>query len=122
MHNLIRWSVDGTPAPRGERIETDASGEIVRDEHGNARGGVRLSYLEVPTATYIARAPGAEAFRAMIGQEVPFSKEKLVALYGTHDALRRAGRGILDRLVAEGWIFPEHGDEIRAEAELSDIP
>ena len=39
MHNLIEWVTKGTAPPKADRIETDANGEIVRDEYGNARGG-----------------------------------------------------------------------------------
>jgi hypothetical protein len=122
LDNLIRWVVDGTPAPRAPHIETDADGVIVRDEHGNARGGVRLSQLDVPIATYLARKPGAEAFAGMIGYEVPFSREKLSALYGTHERYVELVGESLDRLVAERWIFPEDADDLRTEAALADIP
>lgn len=122
FHNLIRWVGEGITPPRGDRIETGADGEILRDEHGNARGGVRLSYVDVPFATYLARAPGEDPFRGMIGLQVPFPRQKLVELYGTHDAYVARVKKRVDELVTEGWILPEHADELRAEAEQSDIP
>jgi Alpha/beta hydrolase domain len=122
LHNLIQWVDKGVTPPRGDRIKTGEDGEIVRDEHGNARGGVRLSYIEVPFATYIARAPGGDMFRGMIGLEVPFPKQKLLDLYGTHDRYVAHVKECLDQLVAQGWILPEYADELRAEAEQSDIP
>jgi hypothetical protein len=85
VHNLIEWVTKGIAPPRAERIETDASGEIVRDEYGNARGGVRLSHVDVPFATYIASTAGETMFQRMIGLQVPFSKEQLATLYPTHD-------------------------------------
>jgi len=46
------WLVRGVVPPAQARIETDESGRLVRDEFGNARGGVRLPDLEVPIGTF----------------------------------------------------------------------
>ena len=60
--NLDRWVRDGTPAPRAERVAVKNGGTpqaaIATDEFGNAIGGVRSPYLDVPTATYYASTPG----------------------------------------------------------------
>jgi hypothetical protein len=122
MRNLIEWVTKGIEPPKADRIETDASGEIVRDEYGNARGGVRLSYVDVPFATYIASSSGETMFQRMIGLQIPFSKEQLSALYPTHDDYVAKVKASVDALVRDRWIFPEHGDEILAEAEAADIP
>src|SRR5215831_18837425 len=54
--HLVEWVMKGTAPPKGPRIEVK-DGKIVRDEHGNAKGGIRSPYLDVPTAHYIASAP-----------------------------------------------------------------
>jgi hypothetical protein len=122
MHNLIEWVTRGTAPPKADRIETDDNGEIVRDEYGNARGGVRLTYVDVPFATYIASSPGDTMYQRMIGLEVPFAKEQLTALYPTHDDYVAKVKESVAGLVRDRWIFPEHGDEILAEAEAAAIP
>ena len=122
MHNLIEWVKQGTAPPKADRIETDANGEIVRDEYGNARGGVRLSYVDVPFATYIASSSGDTMFQRMIGVEVPLSKEQLAARYPTHDDYVGKVKESVEGLVRDRWIFPEHGKEILAEAEAAAIP
>jgi hypothetical protein len=122
VDNLVAWVTEGTPPPRAARIETDADGQIVRDEFGNARGGLRLSYLDVPFATYIASSPGDTMFSRMIGFEVPFPKEQLADLYPTHDDYVAKVKASVERLVRDRFILPEHGDEILAEAEAAAIP
>lgn len=52
---------------------------FVRDADGNARGGLRMPYLEVPVATY----DGTGCL--LLGTSTPFSAPKLRALYPTHD-------------------------------------
>ena len=122
MHNLIEWVTKGTAPPKADRIQTGADGEIVRDEYGNARGGVRLSYVTVPFATYIASSPGDTMFQRMIGLQVPFPKARLAALYPTHDDYVAKIKESVEGLVRDRWIFPEHGEEILAEAEAAAIP
>jgi hypothetical protein len=122
LHNLIEWVTKGIPAPRAERIQTDPNGEIVRDARGNALGGVRLSYIDVPFATYIARSPGTDMFRGMIGQQVPFSKEQLASLYPTHEDYASKVKACIESLVRERWLFAEDADELVAEAEMAAIP
>ena len=122
MHNLIEWVTMETAPPKADRIETDTNGEIVRDEYGNARGGVRLSYVDVPCVTYIASSPGDTMFPRMIGVEVPLAKEQLAAPYPTHDDYVAKVKASVERLVRDRWIFPEDGDEIVAEAESASVP
>ncbi len=122
VHNLIEWVTKGTPPPKADRIETDANGEIVRDEYGNARGGVRLSYVDVPCVTYIASSVGDTMFTRMIGVEVPLAKEQLAALYPTHDDYVAKVKNSVETSVRDRWIFPAHGEEIMAEAESASVP
>lgn len=122
LHNLIEWVTKGIPAPTAAPIEVDADGRIVRDEHGNARGGVRLSYIDVPFATFIARSSGGDMYRGMIGQQIPFSKEKLASLYPTHEEYVSRVRACLRSLEDDRWIFPQDAAELLAEADAADIP
>ena len=122
LHNLIEWVTKGIAAPRSALIEVDADGHIVRDEHGNARGGVRLSYIDVPFATFIARSPGGDMYRGMIGQQIPFSRETLAALYPSHEEYVAKVRQCLQSLTDDRWIFPQDAAELLAEAEAAAIP
>src|SRR5207302_10637899 len=51
IHHLHTWVHGGTPPPVQPRIDFSGDpAEIVRDEHGIARGGIRLPQVEVPVA------------------------------------------------------------------------
>jgi hypothetical protein len=115
--NLYRWVEEGTPPPRAERIQvSEQTVDLVRDDHGNALGGVRTPYLDVPTATYTGSNPGA----ALMGMKQPFPPEELRALYGDHATyLERFGRRT-DELLAEGWFLPEHAEAMKHEAEAAE--
>lgn len=54
---------------------------VVTDEHGNAKGGVRLPPIDVPVATYDARAEEC----ALFGRTDRFDQDELEELYGTKD-------------------------------------
>jgi hypothetical protein len=122
LHNLIEWVTKAIPAPRAEGIDVDANAEITRDEHGNARGGVRLSYIDVPFATFIARSSGGDMYRGMIGQQIPISKDKLATLYPTHDDYVTKVQRCLRSLEDDRWLFAQDAAELLAEAEAAPIP
>lgn len=108
--NLVNWVRDGKSPPRAPRIEV-ANGAMVRDEFGNAKGGLRSPYVDVPTGRYET----AKYLRHLIGAEMPFSAEKLRELYGSRaDYLQRFDLGI-DALVDGGWILPTDGATLKVE-------
>jgi hypothetical protein len=117
MLNLINWVTKGVAPPKSPRLEL-ANGEIVRDEFGNARGGVRNPYVDVPTVRFIASPPvpaGGDRSRAMMGLQEPFPAEKLRRLYKSRENyLQQFNRGI-DRMVKGRWITAEDGARLKQE-------
>jgi len=83
LHLLCAWVQDGTPPPTQPRIEFAGDPpEIRRDEHGIARGGIRLPQVAVPLAhnSAVPASPGPLA--RLGGSCVPFPPGKVRALYG----------------------------------------
>ncbi|MEW2358309.1 alpha/beta hydrolase domain-containing protein [Spirillospora sp. NPDC029432] len=78
--HLVRWTERGTAPPAAPPLEFAADGTKARDEHGLARGGIRLSQVAVPTALNTGDNSG-ETFCVLFGTHVPFDKAKLDALY-----------------------------------------
>jgi Alpha/beta hydrolase domain len=115
--NLINWITKGVSPPKAAPIEM-ANGDIVRDEYGNAKGGVRTPYVDLPTVRYIASAPATEPVnmaRRMIGLQEAISAEKLQSMYQSRaDYLRRFDQEI-DRLVGEHWLLLKDGAQLKAE-------
>lgn len=116
--HLIDWVTKGTVPPRGARLEQTDAGEMIRDEHGNVRGGIRSPWVEVPTARIIASPPvtsGEDRSRAQMGIQQNFSREKLVSLYGTREAYLAKFTSSIDSLVAGGWITAADGARYKTE-------
>lgn len=116
VYNLVEWVMNDVAPPKAARIEV-RDGAIVRDEVGNAKGGVRSPYVDTPTVRYIAAAPGDDGnfFRRLIGFQEPLSKEKLQGLYRTRENyLDQFNRGI-DEMIAARWLRPQDGEKLKVE-------
>ncbi|MEX0619824.1 MAG: alpha/beta hydrolase domain-containing protein [Pseudohongiellaceae bacterium] len=117
---LADWVIDGRPAPRAPRIVTDAGGNIVRDEHGNATGGMPSPQISVPVTniqTVSPQSPANTSARCdMVGPQVDFSTDKLAQLYGNHRGYMRRLRSELRELIDAGWVLPLHRDEVLEQA------
>jgi len=127
--DLTKWLDDGTPPPRAARIEvTDTrAGTTDRDRFGNALGGLRTPFVDVPTATYsptdgTAHDTDLSGLCPLIGFSMPFSHATLHALYPSHaDYLARVTRET-NELVHKGfWVAPDAANVVR-QAAASDVP
>jgi hypothetical protein len=86
LHHLQMWMTDGVAPPMQPLIEFAGSPlEIVRDEDGIARGGIRLPQVEVPVAhnSAIQQTPGV--FARLVGFHQAFPLEKVRERYGTRE-------------------------------------
>ena len=123
LRNLVEWVRDGEPAPRANRIELEADGRtIVRDAHGNASGGVRTAYLDVPVARYETvseRRPGAPGGGRcdMVGAQFDLGHEELRILYGSKEQYVARLERRLDELVQDRWLLDFHARELLREAQ-----
>ena len=118
--HLHNWINGGPPPPKQAPIVvTGATPEIVRDQHGNARGGVRLPDVDVPIATYrgLGDGPGA-----LGGVTIPFPGEKLKALYPTHEDYVRKLSAAADTAGKRGVILPYRVAEYKAQARAAKVP
>lgn len=144
--NLRRWIVDGTPPPRADRVRhlphredgpTGSAPEALpldRDEHGNAIGGVRTPWVDVPIARYFPHStlagdgqlvgpPGRPRIDLgdIMGCMHRFEPERLRELYGSPDRYREEFDAALERTIAAGWINPADAATLRTTAELVDF-
>jgi hypothetical protein len=108
LHALRDW-VAGRPPPTAEPLQV-VDGAIVRDEHGNALGGVRTPPLDVPAATHTGEG-------TPLGSSTPFTTDQLGALYGNRDAYLAAYRAATDAAVEAGFILAADAAEVNADAE-----
>jgi Alpha/beta hydrolase domain len=83
LHHLHEWLATGTAPPEPPLIEfTGDPPEVARDEHGIARGGIRLPQVEAPIAQNSAIPVADDIFSVLYGSSVSFPATKVRELYG----------------------------------------
>ncbi len=145
LDNLITWLDKGVAPPHVPHIETSPDGrEIKRDAYGNALGGFRTTYLDVPIATYhstwgsyttIVEVPGqavaggqgkvsdeVAARCDMIGWTQPVDKDKVKALYPTHADYVKKVSASTAALVRKHLLLPADAAVFNEEAKAASIP
>jgi len=119
--HLRPWIADGAPPPSLPRIELDESGRIRRDEHGIARGGIRLPDVEVPLATLTADA-GVEGLGGLSGARHDFDDATLRKLYASRDDYLSRYDTAVDAAVDAGFVVAPDDDDLRRVARERELP
>jgi hypothetical protein len=131
LHHLIEWIAHGTTPPHAPPIavDQDTSGDnspLALDENGNARGGVRNVWVDVPIATYgvlgKGKTPAQDRLCQLAGSEVPLPAARLKSLYRDKGDYEKKIDTRLGELVKEGWFLPEYVDAIKADARVTPLP
>lgn len=123
--NMENWIRSGTLPPKGDRIQTDAGGAIIRDAYGNAKGGVRTPYVDVPVKRYFPYSSacptcpntpglcvynppticgGCSAWCVILGNMVPFDQATLKGLYKNHGGYVSKFVKSTQQLFKGGWV------------------
>ncbi len=121
LAHLQRWMTDRVAPPSLPRVEV--AGEplrVVRDELGNGLGGVRMPYLEVPTAAH--RGESLDDNPDLSGESVPFTAEQLHVLYPDHDTYVGRFDAAVQQAVDAGYVLPRDAARLRADARATDVP
>ena len=131
LQHLVAWVDRGVVPPRAQPIGFDNNtandgSRLALDVHGNAKGGVPSTYVDVPVAQYGVPNSGATQpanFNCSIaGWRIPFNEDTLRDLYKNRGSyISRLNRRLME-LVREGWVLPEYTEDIRADAHAIDIP
>jgi hypothetical protein len=125
-------SSSAAPAPDAGRGRGGPAGprwEIVRDEMGLARGGIRLAAVAAPIAKNTgdnvgsvgAAAAGGERNCRLMGSSEPFDATRLASLYPTHDAYVARVREATDKNLKAGYVTKADADATIRDAEHSKI-
>lgn len=130
LDHLIRWVDKGTPPPRAPRVEVSAN-QMVLDAQGNVRGGVRNTYVDVPTAKIIVPNKGkaglppevrADFYCNITGFEEPMSVDALKALYRDKRSYQRTVEARLKALTKQGWFLPVYEKQVLSDAAAIALP
>lgn len=124
--NLDRWVRAGTPPPYAPHIEAVGDGTpaatIVDDKYGNALGGLRNPYVDVPIGTYYGTTPGTGTCLLLWGHWTPFSQDQLAQLYPTHEDYVARVRQDVEVLVGQRLLTADDGAEVIQQAAGAAVP
>lgn len=121
---LNAWVRDGIVPPTAPPIEIATEGTtvtVVRDEHGNARGGIRTPYVDAPIAAFTGEQTNSSVVCRLFGSTVLFDQTTLAALYPDHASYVAAFNASTDQAVADGFLLPPDAALLKTNAEQSDI-
>ncbi|KAL6815250.1 hypothetical protein GGI42DRAFT_311161 [Trichoderma sp. SZMC 28013] len=108
-------SNDKFAPPCSSTIQTvGLSDEIVRDEHGNAVGGVRTLHTDVPLSRIVAATPKGRP-NWYCGSEWAFGPEFLQQLYGTVANYRHLAGLAISKQIRAGFLLPDDAEVLRRE-------
>jgi hypothetical protein len=116
---LIRWVEDDVAPPSRARIELDVAGEVStpsHDEFGNALGGLRSPFVDLPLSTYKVHAESGGMFM-LTGDEIPLAHDTVVEQYQTLESYLQRFRVALDATIAAGDLLSIDRDELLASQE-----
>ncbi len=131
LNYLIDWITKGTLPPHAPPIEVDRdpSGDgsyLALDEFGNAKGGVRNVWVDVPIATYGVFGKGktttADRLCLLAGTEAPLAADRLKRLYPDASTYRTRVTQRLEALVKAGWFLPEYVDAVQKDVAATALP
>jgi hypothetical protein len=131
LNHLIEWIANGKTPPHAPPIAVDQNtagdnSHLALDEFGNAKGGIRNVWVDVPIASYGVFGKGKTAAQdrlcQLAGTEVPLAEATLRTLYRSKDDYVARVDQRLEQLIAEGWFLPEYADMVRADAKREVIP
>ncbi|NGY04950.1 alpha/beta hydrolase domain-containing protein [Solimonas terrae] len=126
MRALNAWLVDGIAPPKAPRMQVNAAGDgVLRDANGNALGGIRSPYLDVPTAVLSGENSSTQddgGICFLVGKTALFDTATLQSLYADHDHYVAAVRSAAQDAVDKGFLLDEDATLIETAAEQSSVP
>ena len=131
LNHLIEWIGNGKTPPHASPIAVDQDPKndgspLALDEHGNATGGIRNVWVDVPIATYGVFGKGKtqqqDRLCQLAGTKVPLAAEVLRKLYRSNADYTARVEQRLKQFIADGWFLSEYADMARADAKNVVIP
>jgi hypothetical protein len=130
LHHLIQWVDKGFIPPHGQWIAVE-NGALLLDEYGNAKGGVRNTYVDVPIAKYgvpntakpgFALETRADFYCGIAGYEIPLSHDKLKMMYKDHKDYEKKVEERLKQHVKDGWFLTVYSRQVTGDAAKAMVP
>jgi hypothetical protein len=130
LNHLVQWVDKGVTPPRADRVLVDGDAKndgslMALDENGNAKGGVRNTYVDVPTSKIIVPNKGkpglpaevrADFYCNITGYEEPLPAARLKSLYKDKKDYQRKVEARLKELEKQGWFLPIYEKQVLSDA------
>lgn len=119
FHHLVNWVREGDLPPAAPRLEIDATTTptILRDQYGNALGGIRTPLVDVPLETLSGSAvPGGNVFCFLFGSTDVFEADLRNQLYVDKAAYLDAYSAATEDAVTKGFLLRPDADDMLARA------
>lgn len=112
---LNRWVKSGKAPPAADRLKVTEAKAFQLDANGNALGGIRSPWVDVPTAKLSGLGQTAPGLLALFGSTQTFPASRLNELYpgGRKEYLARFGVA-LRKAIGSGFILERDRQEIEA--------
>lgn len=117
FYHMHRWLNDQILPPEQPKIVFTDDGDVVRDSHGIAIGGIRLPQADVPLAQNSAIPLSDDIFAVLGGSCRPFPKNQITAMYGDKADFLQRFTEAAQSAVAEGVLRPREVSALVAEAD-----
>lgn len=108
LKQLYRWVEEGIAPAEADRIEMDTIAIVSTpsaDDVGNARGGVRSPFVDVPLVHFQVVAGGAGLTCAFVGTETALPADVLASRYGDVDTYIQQFTQSLDATIEAGFLL-----------------
>ena len=106
LHHMKRWVDGGAPPPSQPLIEFTPAGEVIRDEHGIGKGGIRMPQAAAPVAMNSSTPVTNDFSGRLRGSNKPFDAAKLDALYGNEGNYLKRFEEAAQAAVKAGVLMP----------------
>lgn len=119
LSELDTWVRTGTPPVSRPKLEADASG-LQTDSVGNAKGGIRSPWVDVPTSKLSGLGQPAGGFAFLFGSTEPFDTAKRTHLYpgGKDEYLRKFEKALDEAIAARNILAADRTEILALAAEL----
>jgi hypothetical protein len=129
LDHLIQWVDKGKVPPRADRVAVE-NGVIAFDQFGNAKGGVRNTYVDVAVAQYgvpnaatgsranvtINGQQAASFYCGIAGFEIPLKPMDLATRFKNSNAYQQQVKQRLKELTKAGWFLPIYSKQVEGDA------
>jgi hypothetical protein len=123
IHQLDKWVRSENAPTVADRLQIGGNPPaFVLDALGNAKGGIRTPYVDVPIAKLSGLGqPAVPLISSLFGTTKLFDDATLSRLYLDHRTYVTAVEESADAAVQAGFLLPEDGELIKTAAAASDI-